>query len=657
MEHENAQTTSPCVSWWHAQALGFAGVGVCRCTQAGRLVYADATALEILGAGPPGNFAGTVFGRSFDSCIGQGFTPRPDFASLSGAAEVRNFETRRVADGVRICWIRFDAFTADDPVSGIPTVQILIQDITRERATEDALRTSERRFRRLAENIPGVIYLCKDDDRYTTIFANDQIEAVTGYAKTAFLNNEVRFGDLFHPEDVHGIREEVAEAVAKREPYHLVYRLRHRSGEWRWIEEHGAGVFDEESGKLLFLEGFVSDITGRHQAQTALKESEERYRFLAQNSTDLIARLDIDGRFVYVSPASRTLLGREPEELAGRSAFELFHPEELGRNQAFHEKIRGKPGRYSLEHRLGHADGTYPWVETSLNVTLNERTGEWEIIAVTRNVTERRRMREEIQRHAEDLEAIVARRTAQLRELEAQRAEMEKLAATGRMAAGAAHEINNPLTGIRNCLLILAKNVPEGHPDCQFVELAQREIERITRIVRQMYQLYRPEADTASRVQLGNEMHEVCLMLERKFAQKRLSIHFEIPDDLPDVLIPAGYLRQILYNLLVNAADASHEEGVIEFRASAAGHRIAIQVLDHGDGIARELLQRIFEPFFTTKGAREGIGMGLGLSVSRSLARAMNAELLVESTPGAGTVFSLALPPDVTLARHERTEP
>src|SRR5690606_27259866 len=127
------------------------------------------------------------------------------------------------------------------------------------------------------------------------------------------------------------------------------------------------------------------------------------------------------------------------------------------------------------------------------------------------------------------------------------------------------------------------------------------------------------------------EMREICLMLERKFAQKRLTLRMSVPEDLPDALVPAGYVRQSLYNLLVNAAEASPEDGIITFRAAPAGERIEIQVLDEGDGIAEDILPRIFEPFFTTKGPGDGSCMGLGLSVSRSLAHAMNAELLVQT--------------------------
>lgn len=657
MEHANAPTAMPSLAHWHERTLQFAGVGLCRCTLDGVIVHADTKAQEILCTRRAGKPPVSLRGEHFDTFATRGFSPAPAFDILARCAEVRNLEVCHTGYSGLTHWIRFDAFTANDPATGSPMVQILVQDVTNQRETEEALRASERRFRLLAENIPGVIFLCRNDARFTMLFLNNQIETITGYPQELFLNSRMSITDLFHPDDQPAIRDQVAAALQEHAPFHLVHRLRRRPGDWRWVEVHGAGVFEERTGELLFLEGFLHDVSERHEAQAALEESEARHRFLAQNSMDLIVRMDADGRFLYLSPASATLLGLDPGEMVNRPVCDFVHPAEVETLQAFLGRMKEKPGRYTLEHRLRRGDGTYTWVETNLHLMLNDATGTEEIIAIIRDVTEQRRLREEVQRHAESLEAIVDRRTAQLRELEAQRAEMEKLAATGRMAAGVAHEINNPLTGIRNCLLLLGRNVPEQHPDRQFVDLAQREIERITRIVRQMAQLYRPGTDTAARVQLGGEMREICLMLERKFAQKRLTLRMAVPEDLPDALVPAGYVRQILYNLLVNAAEASPEDGIITFRAAPAGERIEIQVLDEGDGIAEDILPRIFEPFFTTKGPGDGSCMGLGLSVSRSLAHAMNAELLVQTAPGAGTAFSLVLPAAATIPRIERTAP
>jgi PAS domain S-box-containing protein len=143
---------------------------------------------------------------------------------------------------------------------------LLVQDISQRKAAERALRRSEEVFRTLAENVPGVVYLCRNDERYTMLFLSDAVERLTGLPKEDFLEDRVSFVELFHPEDAARIAPEVDACVAQKESFHLRYRLRHADGDWRWIEEHGQGVFDED-GALQFLEGTLFDVTDRVEAE------------------------------------------------------------------------------------------------------------------------------------------------------------------------------------------------------------------------------------------------------------------------------------------------------------------------------------------------------------------------------------------------------
>jgi len=241
-----------------------------------------------------------------------------------------------------------------------------------------------------------------------------------------------------------------------------------------------------------------------------------------------------------------------------------------------------------------------------------------------------------------------------LRELERRRLEQalfesEKLAATGRLAASIAHEINNPLEAIQNCLYLLVNKVPPDDPNFRFLDIARKETERMSRILRQMLGFYRP-ATAMAPTDVNALIEEADTLVAKRLRDRKVKLVKELDPELPQVVASIDQLKQVILNLLLNASESMAEGGSITvatqvYRDAGAGFlradAIQIQIRDTGSGIAEEHMPHIFEPFFSTKGEK---GTGLGLWVSNGIIQSHGGSLQVRSRLGVGTTFSITLP-------------
>ena len=241
-----------------------------------------------------------------------------------------------------------------------------------------------------------------------------------------------------------------------------------------------------------------------------------------------------------------------------------------------------------------------------------------------------------------------------LRELERRRLEQalfdsEKLAATGRLAASIAHEINNPLEAIQNALYLLVKRTREDDPNAKFLGIAMKETERMSRILRQMLGFYRPAADLAP-TDLNALIEETEALVAKRLRERSVRIEKRLQSDLPKVMASGDQIKQVILNLVLNAAEAMPKGGLVtvsteSHRDAASGFirtdAVRVQVADTGPGIAEDYLPHIFEPFFSTKGEK---GTGLGLWVSLGIAQSHGGRLQVRNQPGGGSIFSMTLP-------------
>jgi two-component system NtrC family sensor kinase len=252
------------------------------------------------------------------------------------------------------------------------------------------------------------------------------------------------------------------------------------------------------------------------------------------------------------------------------------------------------------------------------------------------------------------LEQKVAKRTQELRIAEAETARTEKLASVGLLAAGIAHELNNPLTGVLTFTTLLRKKMPDGSADAEDLDLVIRETKRCATIIRRLLDFAREKAPEKKFTDLNQVIEDTARIIERPASFRDIEIAMDLDRNLPPVWVDADLIKQVIMNMLVNAQHAIEHEGNITVRSRRLPEPMApepgmepvpmveISIIDTGCGIPEKNLKRIFDPFFTSK--EVGKGTGLGLSVSHGIVKAHGGVIEVESTVGKGSTFRIFLP-------------
>ena len=251
----------------------------------------------------------------------------------------------------------------------------------------------------------------------------------------------------------------------------------------------------------------------------------------------------------------------------------------------------------------------------------------------------------QIKRQNEDLELIVSQRTQQLRDTQAGLVQMEKMAATGQLAAGIAHEINNPVGIIKNRLELLLDDVKLERPipdlESHF-SMMHRQIERIGNIAGKLLSFARKSTTERVPVNIDQAINGLLLLVGKELEKRGIRLELDIPENLPQIQGNSTELEQVFLNLLINAMDATDRGGAISIIARQSDNRIQIRISDTGTGIAPENLSRLYDPFFTTKDV--GVGTGLGLSITYRIVEDHGGTIMVASAPGHGTTFTLHFP-------------
>ena len=468
----------------------------------------------------------------------------------------------------------------------------------------------------------GVTVTLVDDGVPRQAYANEAAADILGWPLDELLERDP-LGTIVEEDRAH-VRERIQRRAAG-EKGQTTYELVVQRKDGRRVPIELTATHATVEGRTAVV-AFILDISARKEAERHRVHSEARFRELIESAPEAIGIVR-DGRFVYVNRAYVTVLGYpDPESVYAVRLLDMLDPEQ--------ETVRAAREQDTVAHHTRQPPQVYQvrrhdgaTVQLEVSSVYFEYEGKPAVLSIGRDVTERK---------------VLERRLAQA----------DRLAALGTLAAGVAHEINNPLSYVMLNLEWVVRKLPSMHNDAASLDglmmmmtEARQGVERVSTIVRELRSFSRLEGETRCRIELRAVVESALGIVGHELRPRARIITSYEP--VGEVLATEARLEQVVVNLLLNAAQALPEEraGTNEIRVSVRpdgdGHAV-LEVTDNGAGIPPDVLPRIFDPFFTTKPV--GLGTGLGLSICHGIVMSLGGRIAVYSEPGDGAAFRVRLP-------------
>jgi PAS domain S-box-containing protein len=485
------------------------------------------------------------------------------------------------------------------------------RDITDQKRAEIALRESEQRLRVITEATPIMVWMA-GTDKLCYYFNKSWLDFVGRTLEQEAGNG---WAENVHPDDFDRCLEIYVTNFDARRPFEMEYRLKHHTGQYRWITDHGVPRYSADGT----FEGYVGGCLDINEQKEAAN-LRHRLAAIIESSDDAIISKDLTGIVTSWNRGAESTFGYTAGEMIGTSILKIIPPELHDDEQRILQTIaRGERIQHFETMRMAK-DGRRIDVSLTISPVMDDKGAIIGASKFARDISKRK-------------ETERALRTT------------ERLAAVGRLAATVAHEINNPLEAVTNFVYLARKAAVRG--DVQdFLVAAEEELQRVAQLTKQTLGFYR-ETKGTSTVYVGSTVESFISVFAPRARNKGISIATEITRDEP-IQAAAGEIRQLIGNLVNNSIDAVDLNGRIKIRVAAAQRKgesgVRLTVCDDGVGIPKQVRDRIFEPFFTTK---RDVGTGLGLWVCKGIVEKHHGSMSVRSStePGRrGTTFSVFLP-------------
>jgi PAS domain S-box-containing protein len=505
-------------------------------------------------------------------------------------------------------------FDDDGKIGGLVTAT---RDISERKRMEQALRDSEERIRLMIEGVSDYAIFMLDENGHVASW-NRGAERIKGYQSNEIIGKHF---SLFYPsEDVQNGKPEKLLKTAALTGQVSDEGWRVRKDGTRFLANVVITAVRDHDGILRGFSKITRDVTERYEIEKKLHHEQQFVKSLVECFPDLIVVLNKKGEFEFVSDRIKDILGVTPAEYIGQPVGKRIEPEDRAKlSTMFRAALSGQKDIEQIEIHARHINGTIKTVRVTANALYDGKGNIVGMVSSGRDVTESK-------------------------QLEQQLADKEKFASMGQMMAGAAHELNNPLTAILGVSDLLRERATDEASKRQ-IELIHQQARRAATIVQNLLAFSRPVARGRTTLRL-DEIVKEAVSIERINLEKRnIQVSVSAPDGAWTVDGDRKLLLQVFLNIITNAEQsisAAHEQGTLKISLAREGDKFGITFADDGPGVPADIIGKIFDPFFTTK--RPGGGSGLGLTISLAVIKEHGGTIDVESKPGEGAVVHVGLP-------------
>ncbi len=499
-----------------------------------------------------------------------------------------------------------------------------LKDITDRKKFERDLKGSEEKLRRLFERVRHGLFISSKEGRF--LDCNQALLDMLGYSsKEEFLKIDIARDLYVNPEDRKILKEKAEKGGFVRD---MEVEFKKKNGDKITVLLTGHPIKNEE-GETVGYEGINLDITERKRIEDELREANEFFMNLIESSVDGIIAADMKGNIFIFNKGAETLSGYKAEEVIGKIHITQIYPAGIAKEimKGLRSPDYGGVGKLlPTQFNVVNKEGEEIPIQISAALIYNGAGQEVASVGIFTDLRSRLLMEKKLQ------------------ETHLQLVSSEKMASLGKLAAGIAHEINNPLGGILIYSSLMMEDLPGEDPKRGDLARIVQETGRCKEIVKSLLEFARQTEPKKEPTDINRAISDGLFFLVNQALFHNIRIVKNLDPFLPFVRGNSGQLKQVFMNIIVNAAEAIHGNGTLTITTSLSPDRktVWIEFADTGEGIPEENLSRIFDPFFTTKDV--GKGTGLGLATSYGIVQDHGGTINVRSKVGLGTSFIIELP-------------